>query len=132
MTAPSQTPEAAGLEPCPFCGGKASVSTYETESLWSHDIVTYTRVGCDECDISFSTEPGYDLEAPEAWNRRAIAASAQAAIDAEKARADRLAKALDRLRSILAKTPMPDCPTLTQLLAADAEARAALQQETQP
>jgi Lar family restriction alleviation protein len=59
------------LLPCPFCGGEASVSTYETESLWSHNIVTYTRVGCSECDIAFNTEPGYEVEAPEAWNTRA-------------------------------------------------------------
>lgn len=130
MTAPSQTPEAAGLEPCPFCGGEASVSTYETESLWSHDIVTYTRVGCDECEISFSTEPGYDLEAPEAWNRRVTAASAQAAIDAEKARADRLAKALADIENVADSF----CDDSADLLAGQIRirTRAALQQETQP
>lgn len=61
------------LLPCPFCGGEASLGTYETESLWSHNIVTRTHVGCDECDYSFSTEPGYEVEAPERWNTRARA-----------------------------------------------------------
>ena len=59
------------LLPCPFCGNEARTSTYETESLWSHNQVTYTKVFCDECDVSFATEPGYELEAPAAWNRRA-------------------------------------------------------------
>jgi hypothetical protein len=56
------------LKPCPFCGGEASRNTYETESLWSHNIVTYTQVGCDECDIHFASEPGFEVEAPAAWN----------------------------------------------------------------
>jgi Lar family restriction alleviation protein len=64
-----------GLLPCPFCGGEPSVSTYETESLWSHDQVTYTKVECPECDIAFNSEPGYEVEAPEAWNRRAYLAA---------------------------------------------------------
>lgn len=59
------------LLPCPFCGGAPRVSTYETESLWSHDQVTYTQVSCPECEISFHSEPGYEVEAPAAWNRRA-------------------------------------------------------------
>jgi Lar family restriction alleviation protein len=66
--------EPVDLLPCPFCGNDARTSTYETESLWSHDQVTYTKVFCDECDVSFATEPGYELEAPEAWNRRAAPA----------------------------------------------------------
>ena len=64
------------LKPCPFCGGKASVSTYQTESLWSHDQVTYTKVSCDECDIAFQTEPDYEIQAIAAWNRRADARQA--------------------------------------------------------
>jgi Lar family restriction alleviation protein len=58
------------LKPCPFCGGEASTSTHETESLWSHNIVTYTEVGCDECGVSFSSEPGFEVEAPQLWNTR--------------------------------------------------------------
>lgn len=62
------------LASCPFCGGKASISTYETESLWSHAQVTYTKVGCDDCDVFFHSEPGYEVEAPAAWNARAALA----------------------------------------------------------
>lgn len=62
----------ADLKPCPFCGGKASVSTYQTESLFSHDIVTYTNVGCDDCDFNLSSEPGFEVEAPDLWNRRIV------------------------------------------------------------
>lgn len=58
------------LLPCPFCGGEAQVSNYETESLWSRDQATYTKVSCDECDIAFQTEPGHETQAIAAWNRR--------------------------------------------------------------
>lgn len=64
-------PDTIKLLPCPFCGGEPTVSDYQDESLWSHNIVTKTRIGCNECDVSFETEPGYEFEAPEAWNRRA-------------------------------------------------------------
>ncbi len=66
------TDKIADLKPCPFCGGEAHVSYYETESLWSHDQVTYTKVSCDECDISLQSEPGYETEAIQAWNTRAL------------------------------------------------------------
>ena len=62
------------LLPCPFCGGDATLRQYETESLWSHDQVTYTQVGCEECDYHIATEPGYEMEAPERWNTRPDAA----------------------------------------------------------
>lgn len=75
MTQPMTPREKVELKLCPFCGGEPSVSTYETESLWSHDIVTATEIGCGECDVHFATEPGYELEAPAAWNRRAALAS---------------------------------------------------------
>jgi len=58
------------LAPCPFCGGEATVRTYQTESLWSHNVVTYTQVGCEECDYQRATEPGYDPEALVWWNTR--------------------------------------------------------------
>lgn len=59
------------LKPCPFCGGKAKVRIYETESLWSPNQVTYTQVGCESCDYQRATEPGYDPEAIPWWNTRA-------------------------------------------------------------
>ena len=64
------------LKPCPFCGGDPSVSTYETESLWSHNQVTYTKVGCDDCDVGFDSEEGM-TPAPDAWNARANQPPAQ-------------------------------------------------------
>jgi Lar family restriction alleviation protein len=70
----------AALLPCPFCGAKPHVSSYGTESLWSHEQVTYTRIGCDECDIAFNTEPGHELQAAEAWNRRPLLSSGEQSI----------------------------------------------------
>lgn len=71
---------------CPFCGGEATLSTYETESLWSHNRVTYTQVGCEECNYSFATEPGFEMEAPERWNTRTpVAAQAELVADIRKA-----------------------------------------------
>lgn len=71
----------AELLPCPFCGGEPSVSHYETESLWSHNKATYTQIGCDDCNIYFSTEPGYDPEAITAWNTRHRTRTASEIVD---------------------------------------------------
>lgn len=68
---PNPIEEARELLPCPFCGCEANLSTYETESLWSHNIVTYTQVGCEECGYFISSEPGFEVEAPGRWNTRA-------------------------------------------------------------
>lgn len=58
------------LLPCPFCGGQPTESQYLDESLWSHDMVTWHRVYCYECDISMSECKHYDQLAKK-WNRRA-------------------------------------------------------------
>ncbi len=80
-----------GLKGCPFCGEPASVLTYQTESLWSHNIVTYTKVGCDDCDIAFRSEPGFEVEAPEKWNtRRPLVAEGEVV--------ERVARAIAKLR----------------------------------
>jgi len=127
MTAPSQTPEAAELEPCPFCGGAPGIRQAMGE----------TWVVCGSCSASTQSK-GRESVAIDLWNRRVTAASAQAAIDAEKAkvaelerrlmlsvetgtdllaryeamtdradaekaRADRLAKALDALQDLFAR-----------------------------
>jgi len=94
MTAPSQTPEAAGLEVVAwrFRG--------HADSGWIYTGLGGRHEGCE-------VEP------------LVTAASAQAAIDAEKARADRLAKALERIAHEKGVSNV-------------AIARSALQQETQP
>ena len=75
MTAPSQTPEAAGLEVVAW-----RVVDYEglERGLFYSDDVARETTASDDTITPLVT-----------------AASAQAAIDAEKARADRLAKALE-------------------------------------
>jgi hypothetical protein len=40
--------------PCPFCGNKPHRKTYDDEDIWSHDLVQWLEVGCNECNISFS------------------------------------------------------------------------------
>ena len=67
----SNTPS---LLPCPFCGCKAVASINKGESLWSHDVVDWTRVHCtnDECNAQTeATCEGYEPSAIEVWNRRA-------------------------------------------------------------
>ena len=66
----SNTPS---LLPCPFCGCKAVASINKGESLWSHDVVDWTRVHCtnDECNAQTeATCEGYEPSAVEVWNRR--------------------------------------------------------------
>ena len=68
------TPEPTdALMPCPFCGCKAVASINKDESLWSHDVVDWTRVHCtnDECNAQTeATCEGYEPSAVEVWNRR--------------------------------------------------------------
>ena len=66
----SNTPS---LLPCPFCGSKAVASVNRDESLWSHDVVDWTRVHCTNDDCNAQTEAtceGYEPSAIEVWNRR--------------------------------------------------------------
>ena len=61
------------LLPCPFCGSKAVASVNRDESLWSHDVVDWTRVHCTNDDCNAQTEAtceGYEPSAIEVWNRR--------------------------------------------------------------
>lgn len=55
--------------PCPFCGTEARHSTHQDESLWSHNIVDYHRIGCPSCEIEMQQCEGFD-EVLEAWNTR--------------------------------------------------------------
>ena len=60
------------LLPCPFCGGKPRILEQMEESLWSHDIVLWTIVQCDECEAQVGpTCEGYEVEAVDIWNGRA-------------------------------------------------------------
>lgn len=66
----SNTPS---LLPCPFCGCKAAASVNKGESLWSHDVVDWTRVHCTNDDCNAQTEAtceGYEPSAIEVWNNR--------------------------------------------------------------
>ena len=60
------------LKPCPFCGGTPKLMKTMDESLWSHDVVPYHQVWCEECEIGteFTCE-GYEPTAQQAWNKRA-------------------------------------------------------------
>jgi hypothetical protein len=61
------------LLPCPFCGCKAAASVNKGESLWSHDVVDWTRVHCTNDDCNAQTEAtceGYEPSAVEVWNLR--------------------------------------------------------------
>ena len=60
------------LLPCPFCGGEADVSTRQDEDIWTHNIVTWTEVGCHECNYFFEGPPGIEPTPAEHWNTRAL------------------------------------------------------------
>lgn len=53
------------LLPCPFCGGKATIT------IFNHEFGTVT-VGCqnEECDITMGKAFFSDDEAIKHWNRR--------------------------------------------------------------
>lgn len=55
----------AELLPCPFCGGKAFINTYDYEGFGK----TY-YVFCTNCQVE-TFERNTEVEAVEAWNRRA-------------------------------------------------------------
>ena len=55
--------------PCPFCGTTPNESQYQDESLWSHEIVTWHRVYCSNCDVGMSECQDYDALKLR-WNHR--------------------------------------------------------------
>ena len=77
------------LKPCPFCGGAAKVSVMRDESIWSHEIVPYTKVECEDCGIGtdYLCE-GWERTAQEAWNTRALLAEQAQEPKAEDAPSD--------------------------------------------
>lgn len=120
MTAPSQTPEGAGLE---VVG-------------WEVKFPALTQITPQQDLASLAKMRGHAVEP------LVTAASAQAAIDAEKARADRLAEIASKLDAAIGwldypfidnRTPEAELQQRVGFMMKDAEPhRAALQQETQP
>ena len=68
---------------CPFCGGDALLRKWKDESLWNHNIVDWTEVGCGSCDVSVHSCDGVsdDDTAEAKWNRRAAPASSAATVE---------------------------------------------------
>lgn len=124
MTAPSKTPEAAGLE---------VVAWVSEEQLAAHTDRPESPTGGRYLPVR-KTRAGLFTQG------LVTAASTQAAIDAEKARADRLAKALEPFAAMADagdQRPKDDAVWAGQdgvhITYGDFRAaRAALQQETQP
>ena len=64
--------KARELMPCPFCGGEPEINEREDECLWSHNIVPWLSVGCQECSFEFDWPAGHDdPNAIKQWNTRA-------------------------------------------------------------
>lgn len=82
---------------------------------------------CGDCGAETEGDYGQDAAAA-VWNRRVTAASAQAAIDAEKARADRLADIVRLLDECIWFNPDTQNLEVTHDGSVE-KARAALQQE---
>ena len=61
----------SSLKPCSFCGAEPTVSYYHIQSPFSSNEVQFTKVGCDECDVAFNSEPDFETDAITAWNTRA-------------------------------------------------------------
>jgi len=55
--------------PCPFCGEDPHYSVYQSESLWSHNIVDWHEIQCYGCDISMHQCEDLD-ELEQRWNHR--------------------------------------------------------------
>lgn len=115
MTAPSNA-NASGLE----------VVAWRIEDL----ILPQTTFTTDEAYAHHRDVYRYEGEVTATVEPLVTAASAQARIDAAEARADRLAKALERIAEHLCAVEPHKAPSAVQW--AEKEARAALQQETQP
>lgn len=115
MTSPSQTPEAAGLEPCPFCGGEAWLNDYEAKYS---DLPPKSRAPqCKSCGatLGYLTTPA---KATEAWNRRVTAASAQARIAELEAERDQIAGESIWWKAVIGDgeyTPSGEVPSIKHL-----------------
>lgn len=66
----SPSPAQEGLLGCPFCGGPAEKRVRKGESLWSHNIVEWTSIGCAECDFNIDNCEGAKPTSIELWNTR--------------------------------------------------------------
>jgi hypothetical protein len=62
------------MSPCPFCGDTPSLKTRTDEDIWTHDIVEWVWVGCEECDVGFEQPVTSDDKPSELWNRRSAPA----------------------------------------------------------
>lgn len=90
MTAPSQTPEAAGLKPCPFCGGEAEII-----HLDDGDNAGGSCVCCTKCQASGNVEFGFKENFVENWNRRAHPSPPAADDVVEQYHARKIAEVMD-------------------------------------
>lgn len=60
------------LKPCPFCKGKARLSKFKAESLWSRNIVDWFQVSCsnEACETQQPAQCNDLEEAVSRWNLR--------------------------------------------------------------
>lgn len=54
---------------CPFCGEKPKYSRWQSECLWSHNIVWWEQICCNICDIQIGW-PVDGGETIDRWNMR--------------------------------------------------------------
>jgi hypothetical protein len=70
---PEEVEKAAGLKPCPFCGGKAKFDMIEDDERPTHAIICLN----EDCRAVVSPRDCTQRQLVETWNRRsALAAKA--------------------------------------------------------
>ena len=63
-------PDGSKPLPCPFCGSQPAIWGRKDESLWTHDIVSWWSVRCNDCDIEMEECEDMGIVLAR-WNRRA-------------------------------------------------------------
>jgi hypothetical protein len=130
----SEQKEGEALKPCPFCGGEAGISSHMDESIWSHNIVPWTKVECSECEIGTPYRcKGWEPTPEEEWNTRSPAAQKEGEAVPDGVQApEPVREALTQLVAVLREYGTFPPNVVPALIAAEKALAAVLEDEPQP